>query len=300
MPGWNLYWKETKRNWEAYFFVLPALTIFLIFGLYPFLETFRISFFEWDGISSNPIWVGLNNYVDIFTQNKVWWNSVGHALFIAVFALVGQNILALFLAVLVDRDIRAKNFYRLIFYIPPVLSLIVVGLIWRFIFNYEYGILNYWLRLIGLENITRPWLADPNTALIAVAIVQSWQGLGNAFLLFLAGLQVIPVELYEAAQVDGANAWKRFLHVTIPSLIPVATLVFILTLLGTMQTFPLVIAMTNGGPGFHTEVPVTRIYKMAFESYHFGYATAQAVILGIMLLILSLGQLKLSKRLDTR
>jgi len=133
-----------------------------------------------------------------------------------------------------------------------------------------------------------------------VAIVQSGQGLGNAFLLFYAGLQVIPEELFEAAHVDGANAWGRFMNITLPSLIPVATLVSILTLLGTMQTFPLIIAMTNGGPGFHTEVPVTRIYKTAFESYHFGYATAEAVVLGVMLLILSLLQLRISKAMDYR
>lgn len=282
------------------FFVLPALTVFFIFGLYPFIETFKISFFEWDGIAPSMSFVGLDNYIDIFFKNNVWWTSVGHAVFIAAFAMIVQNAIALFLAVLVYRDIRAKRFYRMVFYIPPVLSLIVVGLIWRFIYNHEYGILNYWLRMVGLGNLARPWLADPNTALISVAIVQSWQGLGNAFLLFFAGLQVIPEELFEAAHVDGANAWRRFVHITIPSLIPVATMVSILTLLGTMQTFPLVIAMTNGGPGFHTEVPVTRIYKMAFESYHFGYATAEAVVLGIMLLILSLVQLRVSKAMDYR
>ncbi|MCK5242168.1 sugar ABC transporter permease [bacterium] len=293
-------WKESKRNWGVYFFVLPALVIFLIFGLYPFIETFKISFFEWDGIARNPTFVGFYNYIDIFTKNKVWWSSVWHAVFIAVFALTIQNSVALFLAVLIYRDIRAKRFYRVVFYIPPVLSLIVVGLIWRFIYNNEYGILNHWLNMVGLENLARPWLADPKTALICIAVVQSWQGLGNAFLLFYAGLQVIPEELFEAAHVDGANAWRRFIHITVPSLIPVSTLVTILTLLGTMQTFPLVISMTNGGPGFHTEVPVTRIYKMAFESYHFGYATAEAVVLGVMLLILSLIQLRISRKMDSR
>lgn len=293
-------WKETKRNWSVYLFILPALVIYLIFGLYPFIETFKISFFEWDGISTEQTFVGLGNYFEIFFKDNVWWASVGNAVFIAVFAMVVQNAIALFLAVLVYRDIKAKRFYRMVFYIPPVLSLIVVGLIWRFIYNNEYGLLNYWLQMIGLENLTRPWLADPKTALLCVAIVQSWQGLGNAFLLFYAGLQVIPEELFEAAHVDGANAWGRFMNITLPSLIPVATLVSILTLLGTMQTFPLIIAMTNGGPGFHTEVPVTRIYKTAFESYHFGYATAEAVVLGVMLLILSLLQLRISKAMDYR
>lgn len=293
-------WKETRRNWSVYLFILPAFLVYIVFGLYPFIETFKISFFEWDGISTEQIFVGLRNYYEIFFKDNVWWASVGHAVFIAVFAMIVQNSIALFLAVLVYRDIKAKRFYRMVFYIPPVLSLIVVGLIWRFIYNNEYGLLNYWLHLIGLDNLTRPWLADPKTALLCISIVQSWQGLGNAFLLFYAGLQVIPEELFEAAHVDGANAWGRFTNITVPSLIPVATLVSILTLLGTMQTFPLIIAMTNGGPGFHTEVPVTRIYKSAFESYHFGYATAEAVVLGVMLLILSLLQLRISKSMDYR
>jgi raffinose/stachyose/melibiose transport system permease protein len=297
-------WKElirgTKRHWGVYLFILPAFLVYLIFGLYPFVETFKISFFEWDGIAADAKFVGMANYIDIFLRNKVWWLSVWHAVFIAIFALTIQNSIALFLAVLVYRDIKGKRFYRMIFYIPPILSLIVVGLIWRFIYNNEYGVLNYWLTLVGMENLSRPWLADPKTALTCIAVVQSWQGLGNAFLLFYAGLQVIPEELFEAAHVDGANAWRRFIHITLPSLIPVSTLVSILTLLGTMQTFPLVIAMTNGGPGFHTEVPVTRIYKMAFESYHFGYATAEAVVLGVMLLVLSLVQLRVSKQMDYR
>jgi len=300
MAGWSASWLETKRNWGVYLFILPAFLVFLVFGIYPFIETFKISFFEWDGISNNPQFVGLANYIDIFTKNKVWWSSVLNVVFIAVFALVVQNAIALLLAVLVYRDIKLKKYYRMIFYIPPILSLIVVGLIWRFIYNPEYGVLNYWLTAIGLESWARPWLADPATALISVAIVQSWQGLGNAFLLFYAGMQSIPEELFEAAHVDGANAWKRFIHITLPSLVPVTTLVTILTLLGTMQTFPLVVAMTNGGPGFHTEVPVTRIFKMAFESYHFGYATAQAVVLGVMLLILSMIQLRISKSMDYR
>jgi raffinose/stachyose/melibiose transport system permease protein len=300
MPGIQFNWKETKRHWGVYLFLIPALTIYVVFGLYPFFETFKISFFQWDGISSSPLFVGLGNYIEIFTKDKTWWHSVGNAVAVAAFAMFAQNAVALFLAVLVDRDLKGKNFYRLVFYIPPVLSLIVVGLIWRFIYNHEYGILNYWLRLIGLEHIARPWLADPKTALLSVAVVQSWQGLGNAFLLFLAGLQVIPIELFEAAQVDGANGWQRFVHITIPSLIPVGTLVSILTLLGTMQTFPLVMAMTNGGPGFHTEVPVTRIYKTAFESFQFGYATAEAVILGLILLIVSIAQLRISRAIDSR
>lgn len=298
--NWKYQWQQTLKHKGAYLFILPALIVYLVFGLYPFFETFKISFFDWDGIAKNQTWVGLANYIDIFTKNSVWWLSMGHAGFMALFALVVQNAIALFLAVLLYRDLAAKRFYRVVFYIPPVLSLIVVGLIWRFIYNNEYGVLNYWLRLIGLESMARPWLADPKTALLSVSVVQSWQGLGNAFLLFYAGLQGIPEELFEAAHIDGANAWHRFIHITVPSLVPVGILVSILTLLGTMQSFALVVAMTNGGPGFHTEVPVTRIYKTAFESYHFGYATAEAVVLGMILLVLSMVQLRISKFLDHR
>ena len=152
------------------------------------------------------------------------------------------------------------------------------------------------LERMGLGAWTRSWLADPKTALTAVAIIHMWKGFGWGFVMFLAGLQTIPEELYEAARVDGANAWFRFRHITIPLLIPVFVVVSILTILGTMQIFALIIATTNGGPGYHTEVPITRIFFSMLGTSRFGYACAQGIVFGLILLTVSLLQMRFQRR----
>jgi ABC-type sugar transport system permease subunit len=200
------------------------------------------------------------------------------------------------LALACDREIRAKNFYRLIFFIPPVLSEVVVGLVWQWILDGNYGLLNYWLHGMGFSNLARNWLSDPQTALTAVAIVHSWKGFGWGFLIFLAGLQTIPRELYEAARVDGANAWQTFKNVTAPLMMPVAVLVAVLTILGSMQAFVLINSMTHGGPAYHTEVPVLRILDSMRGSSRFGYACAQGISFGVILMAISFMQYKLSKK----
>lgn len=215
---------------------------------------------------------------------------------ITAVALTFQNALAFLLAWACDREIKARNFYRLVFFIPPVLSEVVVGLVWQWILDGNYGLLNHWLTSMGFASLVRNWLSDPATALNTVAIVHSWKGFGWGFLIFLAGLQTIPRELYEAARVDGANAWDSFRKITIPLMMPVAVLVAILTVLGTMQGFVLIIAMTDGGPAYHTQVPVLRILASMRGSSRFGYACAQGITFGLMLVAISFVQYRLSKK----
>jgi ABC-type sugar transport system permease subunit len=216
--------------------------------------------------------------------------------YITFIALTFQNVLAFLLAWACDREMRLKNFYRVIFFIPPVLSEVVVGLVWQWILDGNYGLLNSWLTQMGFINLTRNWLSDPQTALTTVAIVHSWKGFGWGFLIFLAGLQTIPRELYEAARVDGANAWQSFKKITVPLMIPVVVLVAILTVLGAMQAFVLIIAMTGGGPAYHTQVPVLRILASMRGSSRFGYACAQGISFGFVLIIVSFIQYRFSKR----
>lgn len=289
--------KKPKHNWNSYLFILPALCVYLIFGLYPFIRTFQLSFYKWDGIAPAMQFVGLRNYYSIIFDNPVWWTSILNASIVSIIALTFQNGLALLLAIALYHGIkRGRIAYRLIFFMPPMLSLIVVGYIWLWIYDGTYGILNHMLRLIGAGHLARAWLSEPSLALISVAVAHCWRGFGFAFILFLAGLQTIPDELYEAAKVDGAGGWQQFRYVTLPLLIPVAIIVSILTILGTMQIFDLIMAMTQGGPGFHTEVPITRIYKEAFSYYHFGYGTTMAIVFGGILFILSLIQMGIAKK----
>lgn len=287
---------KLKSSLENYLFVLPAVTIFLIFYVIPFIWVFQLGLYEWDGIMPTKTFVGLDNFKEIFFQDKIWWQSMLNAGYITLIALTFQNALAFLLAWACDREIRMKNFYKLIFFIPPVLSEVVVGLVWQWILDGNYGLLNSWLVKFGMPQLVRNWLSDPNTALTTVAIVHSWKGFGWGFLIFLAGLQTIPRELYEASRVDGANAWATFKNITLPLMLPVAVLVAILTVLGTMQAFVLIIAMTGGGPAYHTQVPVLRILASMRGSSRFGYACAQGITFGIILVAISFIQYRFSKK----
>ena len=290
---------KLKSTLENYIFVLPAVLIFSVFYIIPFVWVFKLSLFEWDGISFTKAFVGLTNFKEIFLQDKSWWQAIWNASYITLIALTLQNILAFMLAWACDREIRMKNFYRVIFFIPPVLSEVVVGMIWRFIINDIEGanIINRMLAAAGFPNLMHHWLSDPKTVLTTVAAVHCWKGFGWGFLIFLAGLQTIPHQLYESARVDGANAWQSFKKITIPLMIPVTVLVAVLTVLGSMQVFVLILGLVGGEFAGHTSVPVLRILaSMRGSSSRFGYACAQGISFGIILVIISFIQYRFSKK----
>ena len=289
---------KIKSTLENYIFVLPAVTIFTIFYIIPFIRVFQLGLYDWDGILPTKVFVGLGNFKEIIFQDPSWWQAMRNAGYITLIALTLQNALAFLLAWACDREIRLKNFYRVIFFIPPVLSEIVVGMAWRFIINDIDGanIINRTLINIGLPQLVHSWISDPKTALTTVALVHSWKGFGWGFLIFLAGLQTIPRELYEAAHVDGANAWQLFRKITIPLMIPVIVLVAILTVLGTMQAFVLIISLVQSELAGHTSVPVLRILASMRGSSRFGYACAQGISFGVILVVISFIQYRFSRR----
>ncbi|MDP3143355.1 MAG: sugar ABC transporter permease [Candidatus Omnitrophota bacterium] len=289
---------RVKSTLENYVFVLPAVSIFTIFYIIPFIWVLQLSMFSWDGILPTKIFVGLENFKEIIREDPSWWESMRNAGYITLIALTLQNTVAFLLAWACDREIRMKNFYRVIFFIPPVLSEIVVGMAWRFIINDVDGanIINRMLVSIGLPQLVHNWLSDPKTALTTVALVHSWKGFGWGFLIFLAGLQTIPRELYEAARVDGAGSWRIFKNIIIPLMIPVFVLVAILTVLGSMQAFALILGLVGGEFAGHTSVPVLRILAVMRDSSRFGYACAQGISFGVILVAISFIQHRLSKR----
>jgi len=288
-------WSRFKDACTTYLFIVPAVLLFSVFSLYPFLKVFQLSVFEWDGIARSMQFVGLENFRTGLFHDTSWWISMRNAGVVTLLALTLQNGLALALAMIVDRDIRGKNFYRVVFYLPPVLSGIVVGLVWNWIFDGSHGLLNHALAAMGLERWARAWLAEPETALFSVAVIHMWKGFGWGFVILLAGLQAIPRELNEAAYVDGASEWQIFRKITVPLMLPVFFLVSILTVLGTMQIYDIIASTTNGGPGYHTEVPITRILAAMVGSSRFGYACSLGVLFGVILLAVSMVQLRLSK-----
>ena len=279
-----------------YLFILPALLLFFMFNLYPYYKVFQLSVFKWNGISAHMTFVGLGNFKDIFLDNPAWWMSMKNAVYVTFLALTFQNTLALVLAWIVDREIRGGQIYRSIFFLPPILSGIVVGLIWNWIYQGDYGLLNVVLDNLGLHSWKRAWLANPDTALTALSVVHMWKGFGWGFIILLAGLQGIPRDLYEAARVDGAGEARIFWKITVPLMIPVFILVSVLTVLGTMQMYDLVITTTRGGPGSHTEVPMKRILDEITPGSRLGYACSLGVVFGAVLLLLSMLQIQLSKR----
>jgi len=281
---------------ENYAFVLPAVAIFAVFYIVPFLWVFQLGMYEWDGILPTRVFVGLGNFKEIMTDN-LWWRSMRNAGYITLIALTFQNALAFLLAWACDREIRMKNFYRLIFFIPPVLSEVVVGMAWRFIISDVGGanLVNRVLISTGFPQLVNNWLSNPKTALTTVAIVHCWKGFGWGFLIFLAGLQTIPRQLYEAARVDGAGAWESFKNITLPLMIPVVVVVSILTVLGTMQAFVLIISLIGGEFAGYTSVPVLRILNSMRASSRFGYACAQGITFGAILVAVSFVQYRFSK-----
>lgn len=288
-------WSKMRDLSTTYLFIVPAFLLFVVFSLFPFLKVFQLSVYEWDGISSSMRFVGLNNFQTAFSRDAAWWVSMKNAGLLSLLALTVQNLVALVLALIVDREIKGKNFYRVIFYLPPVLSGIVVGLVWNWIYDGSHGLLNHALHAFGLGQYARAWLADPNTALVSVAVIHMWKGFGWGFVILLAGLQAIPRELNEAARVDGAGEWIIFRRITVPLMLPVFFLVSILTVLGTMQIFDIIVSTTNGGPGYHTEVPITRILAAMIGTSRFGYACALGILFGVILLAVSMVQMRLSK-----
>lgn len=286
-------WGKLKEQGISFSFILPAVIIFTIFYIYPFYYIFKLSLHSWNGISLIKIPVGFSNFIELM-QDKLWWNSMWHAGFITLVALTFQNALAFALALACDREIRMKKFYRVVFFIPPVLSEVVVGLIWNWILNSSMqggehiGLLNYMLDKVGLHHMVHNWLSDPKTVLTCIAVVHSWKGFGWGFIMLLAGLQTIDRQLYEAAHVDGAGSWSVLKNVTIPMMMPVILVVVILTILGSMQVFVLIIGMVGNGLVNYTDVPVTMILASMTGTNRFGYACAQGVTFGMILIAISI------------
>ncbi|MFT5387740.1 MAG: raffinose/stachyose/melibiose transport system permease protein [Candidatus Omnitrophota bacterium] len=289
-----------KHYFFNFLFIVPAVAIFATFYIYPFYDILKLSFHEWNGIDSSKVFVGLDNFKELM-QDQDWWKSIGHASFITFIALTIQNLFAFILAFACDRELRMKNFYRVVFFIPPVLSEIVVGLVWVWILNADVhageqvGLLNHMLVKTGLPHLVNDWLSNPKTALSCIAIVHSWKGFGWAFILFLAGLQTIDRDVYEAAKVDGANMWVVLKNVTLPLMVPVIIVVVILTILGSMQSFILIIAMMGDGLVDYTSVPVTEILLSMRGLSRFGYACAQGITFGVILICVSFGLKQLEK-----
>jgi len=276
----------------AFLMLLPNLLGFLVFIVFPVGATFALSFARWE-LPADPEFAGLANYRRLFEDGvfaKVFWNTI---YFSAVSVPVGIA-LSLFLALMLEQKIRFVRFYRAAFFIPVISSMVAIAVIWQWIYNPEFGLLNYVLSWFGIRGPT--WLTSTKWAMVAVIITAVWKNLGFNMLIFLAGLQSIPDTYYEAAAIDGARWWARFRHITVPLLAPTTFFVTVMAIINSFQVFDVVYLMTQGGPARSTSVLVYYIYQNAFQFFDMGYASAVAYVLFFVVLFLTLLQFMRQKR----
>lgn len=278
----------------AALFLFPYLFIFLLFRLGPSIAGLFIGFTKWN-IVGNAQFAGLNNFKKLF-NDPIFWVSLKNTLMFLLLTLPPLIIFSLLIAVLLNQKLRFTNAIRTISIIPYVLIPAVVGIIWNWLYDNNFGILNYYLKYFGLPPIE--WLTNEKWALLSIAIVTVWSFLGYNIILYLAGLQDVSADLYEAAKIDGATGTQAFLRITLPLLKPITSMVITLTLINTIQIFDQIFVMTNGGPGTATLTLVQYLYGTAFQNYNLGYGSVLGIAILVILIVLVQIQSRLFK-LDT-
>ncbi|HIU74917.1 MAG TPA: sugar ABC transporter permease [Candidatus Pelethocola excrementipullorum] len=278
--------KKMRFDYWTVIFIAPALIFYLLFLIIPAVSSTYYSFTSWNGLDKAMNFVGLANYKELLNpSNTRFIGAMIRTFIVAIAVALGSNIIALILAILVDRIKICKGFFRSAFYIPVLISGIVSGFIWKIMYNTNFGVFNHILSAIGLDQLKNDWLGNPRTALASVILTVLWQGVGYYMIIYLAGLQSVPEELMEAAEMDGATSWKKFWRVTFPMLAGSITINMTLALINGMKVFDQISVMTSGGPGFSTETMTYYIFKVAFGESRQGLGTAASIILFIFILV---------------
>jgi raffinose/stachyose/melibiose transport system permease protein len=270
-----------------YLYLLPAVGLLGLFLAYPIFYNFRISLYDWNGITPEKLWVGLGNFKSIFFRSDPFYNAMKNTLLFTVGAAVIQTAVGLVLAILISQIFMFRTIYRTIFFTPVVMSIVAVSFIWTWMYNPVFGIINGLLRALRLEGLALAWLGDFRTALGAILVAAIWKWAGFTMVVYLAGIQNIPEELYEAAGIEGAGRFRQFLFITFPLLLPQTFINVLLTTIGSLKVFDWVFIMTAGGPGRATEVLPYLIYSDAFRFHRIGYSAAEVGILFVMIIVLS-------------
>lgn len=275
--------KGFLKNATPYFFILPWIIGFLVFTIGPLILSLVMSFFDWP-LTDTPTFLGIGNYVKMFTQDSQFWKSLIISLKYAAIFVPLNLVIALFLAMLIAQPIKGVKIYRTIFYIPAVISGVAVSIIWSWILNSDYGVLNYLLSLIGIKG--PKWLVDPAWALLAVIIASAF-GVGTMMLIFYTNIKNIPLEIYEAASLDGASPVRVFFSITMPIITPTILFNLITSIISSFQQVTLVMLLTGGGPLKSTYFYGLYTYNNAFKHHKLGYASANAWVMFIIILILT-------------
>lgn len=287
--GW---WARNERLLVPYIFISPNIIVFAAFMLFPILFAFYMSFHEWSLIGV-PQFNGLDNYVRM-VHDELFWQSLGHTVVFTAGTVPTSIALGLAAAMLLNRELPARGLLRSVIFLPVIVSGVVTALVAAWIFNDNYGVINSLLKAAGLEPI--PWLSSPTWAMPSIIITTLWIRIGFCMVVYLAGLQGIPSEYYDAAQVDGASGWRQFRHITWPLLAPTTFLLLVINVIFSFHVFDLIYVMTGGGPGFSTTVLVQYIYESAFASREMGYASAMGIVLYLLIVVLTVFQWRVSRQ----
>ncbi|MDD5659058.1 MAG: sugar ABC transporter permease [Actinomycetota bacterium] len=281
MPG------NKKDYLVSYSFLMPVILMILVIIFIPMVSSFLTSFTEWNG-ASKPQITGISNYIDILLKNKLFFKSLSNSLKLTLISSVLSVTIGYFLAealITISRK-RLSEFYRLVFFIPAMLPLAVVGILFKFIYNPTYGLLNNLLQLLHLNGLTHSWLGEANLAIYSIIAVNIWKTFGLNMIIFYAGLKAIPKELYEAASIDGAGKLKKMFFISIPLLRPVIELAIVISTILGLKTFDIVYVMTGGGPGRATITVPILIVENSFRYNKFGYGAAIGMVLFVVTLLI--------------
>ncbi|QJD84275.1 carbohydrate ABC transporter permease [Cohnella herbarum] len=285
--------KKRKQSIALLAFVFPALAFYAVFMLAPAFGGAAYSLTDWNGLNPAYEWVGFANYAEALSDDPSFAHSLWFTVKFVVFMVVLQNAIAILLAVLVESVGRGKAWFRTIFFMPNMLSMIIGGFMWLFIFT---KVSSYLVEHAGLSFLDRSWIGDPDFSFYAILIVSLWGGAGYLMVIYIAAIQGVPKQLKEAAAIDGANAWLTFRNITLPMIYPAITIGIFLTLNSSFKAFDAVYALTGGGPGRATQVVAMNIYEEAFSfNSRYGYASAKAMILFLIIFLITMVQLRIMK-----
>jgi multiple sugar transport system permease protein len=282
-----------REELTAWLFISPIVLGILIFQFYPTLFSFYISFNQWN-LLSPPKWIGLNNYVELFTIDRFFKNTMINTATYALATVFAGLALGLIFAVLLNQDIRGKYLYRAIYFVPVIAPTVAVALLWQVLYDPNFGVFNGLLRMVGIHGPN--WLGNTTWAMRSIIFEAIWAGLGFTILIFLAGLQGISQEYYEAAEIDGANAVQKFFFITMPLLSPTTFFLLVTGVIGSFQVFDIPFVMTGGGPANSTQMVVMYLYNNAFVIQKMGLAAAVAFIVFVVIIILTFLNFRISKR----
>lgn len=286
---------EMRKEWTAYLFLSPALILFAIFTVFAVIYSFYLSFHEWNILEDFRPFVGLENYARLLEDQR-FHRAVLNTLYYTAGSVPLTMLAGLSIALLLNNKIHLRGVFRTLYYIPTITPLVVSAIIWKWVYQGDYGLLNYYLMQLGIIKEPLLWLADPNLAMPSVILMSIWGGAGYHMVIYLAGLQSIPEDYYDAAKVDGANSFQRLFYITIPLLKPTTLFLFITSVIGSFQVFTQIYIMTSGGPLNRTTTIGYYLYEKAFRHFDMGYASAMAYALFGMIFIFTLFQLRVMRQ----